>query len=160
DAAGVTGIKHRASAHGPHDDQVSQPHLRRAIFADAHAHVRPRELQVRPRNPRHANLVAGAAKETSERGRKRHFAARAETHGQAHQVLLGDKTFGKAIWEPLVKLFRVSGILRVAVHRHDARVNFADADQGVAVGLARGDQIAEFVSRWWKTGRRVILWRG
>ena len=126
--------------------QVFQAHLRRAVFADAHADVRAGELQVRLRNARDANLVEGAREEAGERGGKRHLAARAEARGHADHVLLGNETFRETVREFLEELFRVGGILRVAVHRDDALVHLADARERVAVGLARGDHVAEFVS--------------
>ena len=101
----------------------SRRHLRRAVFADADADVRADEVQVRHRNARHANLVRRAGEERRERGGKRHFAARAETGGHAHEVLFRDETFGGAFGEFLEKFFRVGRVLGVAVQRHDARID-------------------------------------
>ena len=99
-------------------------------------------------------------KKRGERGRKRHLAARAETGGHADHVLLGDETFGETVREFLEEFFRVGGILRVAVHRHDALVHLADARERVAVGFARGDRIAGFVSERRIAGGRGVVRRG
>ena len=97
----------------------------------------------------------GAGEESGERGGERHLAARAETGGHADHVLFGDETFGGTVREFLEKFFREGGIFRVAVHRHDALVHFADAGERGAVGFARGDLVAEFV-----TDRRIARGRG
>ena len=140
------GIKHHAAGDGAHHGEVFQRHLRRAVLADADADVRADEFEVRHRNARHADLVESAGEERRERGRERHLAARAKTDGHGHEVLLRDETFRETIRELLEKLFRVGGILRVAVHRHDALIRFADPGERGAVSFARGDQITQLVA--------------
>ena len=113
--------------------------------------MRTDQLDVGLRNSRDANLVVGAGEKRGERRGERHFAARAETGGDADHVLLGDETFGGAFREFLEKFVRERGIFRVAVHRDNPQIRFTDARERVAVGFARGDGIAEFVIE-----RRII----
>ena len=117
--------------------------------------MRADELHVRLRNARHANLVISAREKRGERRGERHFAARAETGGHADHVLFGDVTFGGTFREFFEKFVREGGIFRVAIHRHDAQIRFADARERGAVGFARGDLVAELV-----TDRRIACRSG
>ena len=74
--------------------------------------------------------------------------------------MLGDEALNKPIWELLVELLRVSGILGVAIHGYDPRVRFTDAQQRGAEGFARSNQIAELVISRRITRGRVIFGRG
>ena len=153
-ADGVARIQNRAADDRAHHRQIFQRHLRRAVLADAHADVRADELDVRLRNSGDADLVVSAREKCGERGCERHFAARAETGGHADHVLLGDVTFGGTFGKFFEKFVRERGIFCVAVNRNDALIHFADSQQRVAVGFARGNGIAEFV-----IDRRIICRR-
>ncbi len=59
-----------------------------------------------------------------------------------------------------MEFVRESGVLGVTVHRDDAWVHFADADQGIAIGLPGGDHVPQFVGRRRIVGRWIVLWRG
>src|SRR5881628_3805776 len=119
--------------------------------------MRADQLDVRPRDSRDAKLINGPAEKTGERGSEWHFAARAETDGDTDHVLLGDKTFGKAVGELFIELLRISGVLGIAIHRDNAQIAFADARQRAAVSFASGHRITKLIVERRVARGRIVL---
>ena len=143
---GVAWVEHCRAVDRAHRGQVLERHLRRPVLADLDACVRADQPDVGLRDARHADEVVGAAEEGGEGRRERLVAAHAHPHRGRHQLLLGDPHLEEPIGVRLGELVGVSRVRDLAVHGDDLG-HRAQGDQGIAVGLARGDLVVLLVDR-------------
>ena len=78
-----------------------------------------------------------------------------EPDGRGDELLLRDEHLEVALRVRLGELVRVRGVADFAVQRHDPGIGGADGDEGVAVGLARRDLVADGVRRGRAGGPRA-----
>ena len=85
---------------------------------------------------------AARVRKQAKVGSEGHVAASRQPHGHAEHVLLRDISLEETAGRLRLKLLGVSGILDVAIQRHDARVGLGQGGQAVAKASARGDRLA------------------
>ena len=115
--------------------------------ADRDADVGAAELQVGVGDRRHADEVVGAAEEGAEGGGEGLPAPRLQADGGGDHLLLGDVHLEEAVRVLGGEALGVGRVADLAVERDDLLVDRAEPGQGVAVGAAGRDLLAELVGR-------------
>ena len=105
------------------------------------------ELEVGFGNRRHPDEVVCTAEECAERRCERLPAAGLHADGGGDHLLLGDVHLEEPVGVLGRESFRVGRVADLAVERDDALVDRSEPGQGVAVGAAGRDLLAELVAR-------------
>ena len=142
---GVARIEDDAAEDGAQRGDVFERHLRGAVGADRDADVGAAELQVGVGDRRHADEVIGAAEEGAEGGGEGLPAAGLHADRGGDHLLLGDVHLEEAVRVLGGEALGVGRVADLAVERDDLLVDRADPGEGVAVGAAGRDLLAELV---------------
>ncbi len=116
---------------------IRQRHLAWPVGGEGDARVAAGDLEIRPADDRHFQLVVRPHDELGERAGKRDVPARAQAGAQRDHVLLGDAVLKEALGELLVKILRVRRVFHIRIGGDDAITRLAQRDKRHAIRLSR-----------------------
>jgi hypothetical protein len=119
------------------EGDVRQSHLARPVGCERHADMRADELDARPADDGHLDLVERAFQKAAKRAHERGLSGGCQSGRHRHHVLLGDTGLEIAVGMRLGERFGIGRILHVGVERHHRLVGVAERRERHAIGAAR-----------------------